>query len=115
MPEQESRQQFEISSLAHHDARALTLATLQDFDSPALKTKKHWNSFTSSFFVSLSGAEQQLQSCGKLPIEAAAAEEKLKADLKCHRCGASSRTMPALKKHICCCFAPLNFGKEPLY
>ena len=27
----------------------------QDFDSPCLKTKKHWNSFTTSYFVDSTG------------------------------------------------------------
>lgn len=27
----------------------------QDFDSPALKTKKHWNSFTTEYFIDSAG------------------------------------------------------------
>lgn len=39
-------------------------AALQDFDSPGLKNKKHWNSFTSAFFLDADWVLGQLRSTG---------------------------------------------------
>lgn len=72
-----------------------------DFDSQCLKHKKHWNSFTSSFFLHLDDVMMQLQGPqGRLLVDAAAAEQLLKQPLQCHRCGCAQKTMPQLKGHI---------------
>ena len=38
----------------------------QDFDSPCLKNKKHWNSFTTEFFLSHQDVVSQLETNGKV-------------------------------------------------
>lgn len=43
---------------------------------------------------------------GCLRIDHAVAEAQLKADLRCHRCGAGERTIPALKTHLAACRSP---------
>jgi aprataxin len=76
----------------------------EDFDSECLKTKRHWNSFTSAFFLHLDNvitALQEPQGC--VAVDVAAAEGLLKQGLFCHRCGQGCKTMPALKEHLRSC------------
>lgn len=87
-------------------------AISQDFSGEALKTAKHWNSFTDSqFFVPVEdvikaleaapgdGAEQMNAIFG----DRERAEAMLKRPLRCHRCGAAMRNLPSLKEHIAAC------------
>lgn len=78
-------------------------AISQDLLGTSLKTKKHYNSFKSPFFVD---AEEVLEALGKgdegttqlLPL--AEAERALAAPLECHRCRARMRNMPTLRAHL---------------
>jgi aprataxin len=75
-----------------------------DYDSPCLKTKRHWNSFTSSFFLQLDDVIAALQgTAGGVAVDAAAAEALLHQGLACHRCGVALKNMPALKEHLQSC------------
>ena len=80
----------------------------QDFDSPCLKTKAHWLTFTSEFFQDAEAALSQLRRHGALlyPDEPALGA-LLKGELRCHRCGAAQANMPRLKEHIAACAAPI--------
>lgn len=44
-------------------------ACLQDFDSPGLKNKKHWNSFTSDFFLDASWVLAQLRQVRRWDVQ----------------------------------------------
>ena len=79
----------------------------QDFHSAALKNKKHWNSFTSSFFVPVQHAIARLERGESVAFDLAAAKALTKAPLCCHRCGADMKNMPTLKAHILTCDAPV--------
>ena len=70
---------------------------LQDLDSPSLKTKRHYNSFATGFFLCLGSVRAALEAHGRCDV---ASEELLSAELRCHRCGAPQRNMPALKAHL---------------
>lgn len=72
----------------------------QDFDSSFLKSKKHWNSFTSDFFIDSQHIIDMLKTHNRIELDRTKYELLLKADLKCHKCGCSLKTMPALKLHI---------------
>lgn len=72
----------------------------KDFNSPCLKTKKHWNSFTTDFFLPAEDVIGRLQTRGKVEVDKARYEEILKSPLKCHVCHASCQNMPKLKDHI---------------
>ncbi len=76
---------------------------MQDFVSASLKNKKHWNSFTTDFFIEAHDAVMQLQSRGCLEINIGQAERMLKNDLLCHICHKSVKNMPTLKTHIQTC------------
>lgn len=77
--------------------------TVQDFDSPQLKHKKHWNSFTSPFFKQLDAVRAELLQQGSVSMDREIAEQHLKDDLRCHWCHAPIKNMPILKSHIVQC------------
>ena len=85
----------------------------QDLDSPALKTKKHYNSFKRPFFVDAVDVADALDAVRSLPLlDAAAADAALKAPLTCHRCGAPAANMPRLRDHVATCAGPWPAGAE---
>lgn len=79
----------------------------QDFDSPYLKHKKHWNSFASPFFLDARQVADDVRVSGAAgPALPCNLEEVLKGELQCHRCSAAQATIPRLKAHIRGCPAP---------
>ena len=72
----------------------------QDFISDRLKHKKHWNSFTTPFFLELSSVIEELMTKGQLLIDVSAAHKYEKGDMRCHRCHTVQRNIPLLKQHL---------------
>ena len=72
----------------------------QDFDSPCLKNKKHWNSFTTEFFIDAVKVIELLRSNGKIEINKEHYEGLLKRPLVCHICSKELKNIPLLKQHI---------------
>jgi aprataxin len=87
----------------------------EDFHSDCLKTKKHWNSFNTSYFVELNELikhlELDLKSAVNLKDEyfkqdkfnlrrKQILENYLKEELKCNKCKQLINNMPNLKKHL---------------
>ena len=72
----------------------------QDFDSTCLKTKKHWNSFTSDFFIDSQQIIKMLKSQNKIELNQDKYDALLKSDLVCHKCTHRPKNMPALVQHI---------------
>ncbi|KAK9830245.1 hypothetical protein WJX72_010530 [[Myrmecia] bisecta] len=100
---------FKLGFHAIPSMRQLHLHVIsQDFESACLKHKKHWNSFTTAFFRPISAVREELEREGRLALDKAVAEQLLKADLRCHRCRAACKTMPALKAHTSACKVPLQ-------
>jgi len=85
---------------------ASACARTQDLLSPAMKHKKHWNGFTSSFFIPVMRVIAELESTGRVTVDEAAAERLLQRPLRCHRCGAGVANFPKLKSHLAECVAP---------
>ncbi|CAK4165937.1 unnamed protein product [Aphanomyces euteiches] len=71
-----------------------------DFSSPTLKNKKHWNSFTSSFFKSLDSVIEAIESKRRFNVDAEYEEEKLSGKLVCHKCSEAFAQIPKLKQHL---------------
>jgi len=71
-----------------------------DFNSEWLKTKKHWNSFTSPFFLPLDDVIVTLQQQGSVRVDKAQAEGLLKQGVVCHKCALQLPNMPQLKVHL---------------
>lgn len=73
----------------------------QDFDSPCLKNLKHWNSFTSEFFVPCELVLEKIKNEGVYPqISSEESKKILSTPLKCHKCSYKPKHLPDLKKHI---------------
>lgn len=73
-----------------------------DFNSERLKNKKHWNSFTTEFFIPANDFLAMLEQ-GKVHFDKQKYEELLKKPLACHRCSLTIPTIPKLKLHIKTC------------
>uniref|UniRef100_S4RVN0 Aprataxin n=1 Tax=Petromyzon marinus TaxID=7757 RepID=S4RVN0_PETMA len=71
----------------------------QDFDSPRLKTKKHWNSFTTGYFIDSEVVMRMVEEDGRVVIPEDTAE-LLKKPLQCHMCHREISTIPKLKEHL---------------
>ena len=72
----------------------------QEFESPGLKTKKHWNSFTTAFFIDARAVLKQLESQGRVVIDVEANELLLRSPLVCNQCPKRLRDIPSLKVHL---------------
>ena len=74
----------------------------EDFDSPFLKNKQHYNSFTKdSFFIDIDYVEEMLETNSKLDIKPGIKSE-LNSQIECHICK-KPITRPAIigiKKHL---------------
>eukprot|EP00092_Neocalanus_flemingeri_P040217 GFUD01043805.1.p1 GENE.GFUD01043805.1~~GFUD01043805.1.p1 ORF type:complete len:323 (+),score=116.23 GFUD01043805.1:60-1028(+) len=73
----------------------------RDFDSPCLKHKKHWNSFTTPYFVPSTLVISQLEENGKIDKpDKDLSKQWLDTPLKCHKCDYTPKNFPDLKQHI---------------
>ncbi|XP_074486083.1 aprataxin isoform X1 [Sebastes fasciatus] len=84
-----------IPSMSHVHLHVIS----QDFDSPCLKNKKHWNSFTTDYFVESHDVIQMLETNGRVTVNEGTSE-MLKLPLRCHMCHREIPTIPALKEHL---------------
>ncbi|KAF5288069.1 hypothetical protein FQR65_LT12119 [Abscondita terminalis] len=72
-----------------------------DMNSNSVKTKKHWNSFTTKFFLDSKEVLSQLKRDGAVSLPSAEiCKELLNTPIKCHKCKYIPKHMPDLKKHI---------------
>ena len=76
---------------------------MQDFNSAKLKSKQHWNSFTTAFFVGIDKVLQDLEADKAVVMEPAHAEAMLRQPLRCHWCQRDQKNVPTLKDHIIQC------------
>ncbi|XP_041641374.1 aprataxin isoform X2 [Cheilinus undulatus] len=84
-----------IPSMSHVHLHVIS----QDFDSPCLKNKKHWNSFTTDYFIESHDVINMLETDGKVAVREGTSE-LLKLPLRCHVCRKEFPTIPALKEHL---------------
>ncbi|GAB6029093.1 hypothetical protein CHUAL_004877 [Chamberlinius hualienensis] len=93
---------FRLGFHAVHSMSHLHLHVIsQDMDSVCLKTKKHWNSFVTEYFVDAEVVIQQLEKNGSYNvISAEQGKALLNTPLRCHQCNLPLPTMPKLKQHI---------------
>ncbi|XP_039541776.1 aprataxin isoform X2 [Pimephales promelas] len=84
-----------IPSMSHVHLHVIS----QDFDSPCLKNKKHWNSFTTDYFVESQDVVAMLEHDGRVTVKEGASE-LLKLPLRCHACRKEQPTIPKLKEHL---------------
>ncbi|KAM4749791.1 aprataxin-like [Anableps anableps] len=84
-----------IPSMSHIHLHVIS----QDFDSPCLKNKKHWNSFTTEYFIDSHDVIQMVETSGKVSVKEGSSE-LLKLPLCCHVCHKEIPTIPSLKEHL---------------
>ncbi|CAL4114076.1 unnamed protein product, partial [Meganyctiphanes norvegica] len=73
----------------------------QEFDSPCLKTKRHWNSFNSRYFLDSKDVIRCLEERGMVVTMTPVAGEKLlDQPLKCNKCVYAPQNIPKLKQHL---------------
>ncbi|XP_077288947.1 aprataxin isoform X2 [Arctopsyche grandis] len=72
-----------------------------DFVSPCLKTKVHWNSFTTTFFMTSDDLIRAIDDTGSISkMSKQVHKELINTPLKCHKCNFVPKTMPNLKEHL---------------
>ncbi|XP_051983577.1 aprataxin isoform X1 [Xyrauchen texanus] len=84
-----------IPSMSHVHLHVIS----QEFDSPCLKNKKHWNSFTTDYFIESEDVVAMLEHHGKVTVKEGMSE-LLKLPLRCHVCRKEQSTIPKLKEHL---------------
>ncbi|XP_063074485.1 aprataxin [Engraulis encrasicolus] len=84
-----------IPSMSHVHLHVIS----QDFDSPCLKTRKHWNSFTTDYFIESQEVIAMLERDGKVAVQEGMTE-MLNLPLRCHVCRVPQANMPKLKEHL---------------
>ncbi|XP_053559200.1 aprataxin isoform X2 [Bombina bombina] len=84
-----------IPSMSHVHLHVIS----QDFDSPCLKNKKHWNSFTTDYFIESEDVIEMIKTKGKVFVKDGMSE-LLKLPLQCHVCKQQQSTIPQLKEHL---------------
>ncbi|XP_001373180.2 aprataxin isoform X1 [Monodelphis domestica] len=71
----------------------------QDFDSPCLRNKKHWNSFNTEYFLESEDVINMIKKHGKVIIPQGVSDF-LNLPLCCHICKEQQPTIPQLKDHL---------------
>ncbi|XP_061492117.1 aprataxin isoform X2 [Rhineura floridana] len=71
----------------------------QDFDSKWFKTKKHWNSFTTQYFIDSKDVIVMVKKKGRVIVDKEIAK-LLNLPLKCHVCKRQQPNIPQLKEHL---------------
>ncbi|RLN99339.1 hypothetical protein DYB28_006607 [Aphanomyces astaci] len=72
-----------------------------DFSSPSLKHKKHWHSFTTTFFKPLADVLSTIDSTGQIAMRCERERELLEATMiVCNQCATMFKTLPQLKRHL---------------
>ncbi|EPY31856.1 aprataxin [Strigomonas culicis] len=90
-----------LPSLAPLHMHLLTM----DLDSPCLKSKKHYNSFATFFFLTQPRVLSELQQRGYVGINQSVKELRQMEGqpMTCMWCGAPLKNMPAVKAHLPSC------------
>ncbi|XP_071072914.1 aprataxin isoform X5 [Dasypus novemcinctus] len=84
-----------IPSMSHVHLHVIS----QDFDSPCLKNKKHWNSFNTEYFLESQAVIEMVKEAGKVTVQDGM-PELLKLPLRCHECQQLLPSIPQLKEHL---------------
>ncbi|KAH9630440.1 hypothetical protein HF086_016978 [Spodoptera exigua] len=72
-----------------------------DMVSPCLKTKQHWNSFTTKFFRPYTEVLEELKEKGCVTKMTPELIQSCKSSaLQCNQCSYKPKTMPQLKEHL---------------
>uniref|UniRef100_A0A8C9DGE6 Aprataxin n=1 Tax=Prolemur simus TaxID=1328070 RepID=A0A8C9DGE6_PROSS len=84
-----------IPSMSHVHLHVIS----QDFDSPCLKNKKHWNSFNTEYFLESQAVIETVQKADRVTVQDGM-PNLLKLPLRCHECQQLLPSIPQLKEHL---------------
>ncbi|XP_008574996.1 PREDICTED: aprataxin isoform X1 [Galeopterus variegatus] len=84
-----------VPSMSHIHLHVIS----QDFDSPCLKNKKHWNSFNTEYFLESQAVIKMVKEAGRVTVRDGMSE-LLKLPLRCHECQQLLPSIPQLKDHL---------------
>lgn len=73
-----------------------------DFQGECLRTKKHYNSFTTAFFLEPDVVVSMVDQKGKMEIRPGM-DDLLKQNMHCIHCGKGLKNLPVLLKHLLIC------------
>lgn len=94
--------EFKIGFHADPSMQQLHLHVISiDFNSSCLKTKRHWNSFNTDFFIPHHELVDRLKQTGKIvKLPETKIKELLSISLQCNQCHYKPKNMPDLKQHL---------------
>lgn len=72
----------------------------QDFDSPRMRTRHHWNTFNTEYFMDSTTVTETLKSVGYIEVDEEKYEALLTLQMKCNICPRRYEDMTALKSHL---------------
>ena len=71
----------------------------QDFDSPRMRTKHHWNTFNTDYFMDSPKVIERLESHGQMDLDEEHYEGLLQLPMKCNWCSETFEDITKLKSH----------------
>jgi len=71
----------------------------QDFDSPRMRKKHHWNTFNTDYFMDSVKVIEKLESHGKIELDEKYYEKLLELPMKCNWCSKTFEDIDRLKHH----------------
>ena len=71
----------------------------QDFDSPRMRTKHHWNTFNTDYFMDSPKVIERLESHGRINLDEKHYEALLRHPMKCNWCSETFEDITMLKSH----------------
>ena len=72
----------------------------QDFNSPRMKTRHHWNTFNTEYFMDSSVVIETLKKEGCIGVDDAKYEAFLTRQMKCNACSRKFEDISTLKTHL---------------
>ncbi|XP_059612453.1 aprataxin-like protein [Phlebotomus argentipes] len=93
---------FKMGYHAQPSMKRLHLHVISDdFISPCIKSKHHWNTFTTDFFIPTCRIKTMLETMGRVQrLPESEIKALLKRDLQCHKCSYKADNLPNLKNHL---------------
>ena len=85
----------------------------QDFDSLKLKTRHHWNTFNTEYFMDSSKVIETLQSAGYIEVEDELYKSLLTLRMKCNACPERFDNIHSLKNHLWQHYGSLRMPHAP--
>ena len=72
----------------------------QDFSSPRMRTKHHWNTFNTDYFIDSAKLINTLEKSGRIEVDVFFYEQLLNLPMKCNQCSEVFEDVDLLKSHL---------------